>query len=206
MQLGDGDELIISDDCPEGKTKDALSPLLETDSRIKYVEGPGLGVIKNFEYGISLAKGDYIFLSDQDDVWLPEKVRTVTERLEGGALLVLHNAEITDGSLNPTGQTAFQVNGTKTGILKNVIKNSYQGSCMAFDKRLKTHILPFPGKLPMHDQWIGLTAEKFGRVELEERCLMLYRRHGETVTGGGSTFMQKLSWRFSIVKSILHSR
>lgn len=202
-QLGENDELIISDDYPAGETRTVLSSVIDGDSRIKYVPGPGRGVIKNFEYGITLAQGDYIFLSDQDDKWLPEKVDTVKKAFEGGAVLVMHNSYITDGELNLSGETAFSVNGTKTGTLRNIIKNSYQGSCMAFDKKLKEKILPFPENLPMHDQWIGLCAEHCGRVVLLDECLMLYRRHSETVTGGGSTLGQKIKWRLAITGSLL---
>ena len=93
-QLGENDELIISDDYPLGKTRDAVSDLIENDERIVYIEGPQKGVIKNFEYAISKARGDYIFLADQDDVWLDGKISTVMSELENGADLVLHNAKI----------------------------------------------------------------------------------------------------------------
>ena len=131
-QLGENDELIISDDYPLGKTRDAVSDLIENDERIVYIEGPQKGVIKNFEYAISKARGDYIFLADQDDVWLDGKISTVMSELENGADLVLHNAKITDADLHETGETAFEINKTEKGFLRNIIKNSYQGCCMAF--------------------------------------------------------------------------
>ena len=202
-QLSENDELVISDDYPEGETYGAIEDIIKNDSRVRYIRGKGQGVIKNFEHLVNNAKGDYIFLCDQDDVWLDGKVSAVMREFEKGADVVMHDALIVDGELKPTGETAFGVNGAGTGIIKNIIKNTYQGSCMAFRASLKEHILPFPDCLPMHDQWIGLTGEKYGRVSLIDKPYMLYRRHGENVSGNGSTLTQKIKWRVSIVKCLL---
>lgn len=203
LQLGEDDELIISDDYPLGHTFSSIENIINSDSRVKYIHGPGRGLIKNFEYTINESKGDYIFLSDQDDVWLEGKVEAVLREFERGADVVLHDAVITDSMLNPTGDTAFKLNGSRKGIVSNIIKNSYQGSCMAFRSTLKSHILPFPEKLPMHDQWIGLMGEKYGKVHLLNKPYILYRRHDEAVSGGGSTLFQKIKWRLDITGCFL---
>ncbi len=202
-QLGENDELIISDDFPSGETKAAVADLIENDRRIVYFSGPGRGVIANFEFVISKAKGDYIFLSDQDDVWLDGKIKAVMNEFSKGVDLVLHNALITDGELHETGETAFEINKTEKGFLRNIIKNSYQGCCMAFRSEMKKYILPFPKIIPMHDQWIGLMAEKHGKVGLIDEPLILYRRHGGNVTGNGSDFTTKLKWRADIILSVI---
>ncbi|MBQ7654375.1 MAG: glycosyltransferase, partial [Clostridia bacterium] len=149
-QIGDDSEIIVSDDRP----CESMRTIVEgfDDSRIKYVEGPGQGVIKNFEYALSLCEGDYIFLCDQDDVWREDKVEKCLRELENGYLLVLHNAEIVDAELNDTGKTFFESHGVSVSVLKNLLVNSFVGCCMAFKKELKDHILPFPEKIPMHDQ------------------------------------------------------
>lgn len=202
-QLSEEDELIISDDYPQGETKTALDGILKNDSRVKYIHGRSQGLIKNFEYAINNATGDFIFLSDQDDVWLEGKVKAVMIEFENGADVVMHDALITDGDLNPTGERAFVLNSAGKGIFRNILKNSYQGSCMAFRKEMKEHILPFPEKLPMHDQWIGLMGEKYGSVHLIDHPYILYRRHGDNVSGGGSSLMQKIKWRINIVGCLL---
>lgn len=202
-QLSEGDELIISDDFPQGETRAALDSIISSDSRVRYIEGPGRGLIKNFEHAIKHAKGDFIFLSDQDDVWLEGKVSAVLKEFSDGAVAVMHDAIITDSQLNPTEDRAFALNSAKTGIVKNIIKNSYQGSCMAFRRELTEHILPFPDKIPMHDQWIGLIGEKHGKVSLINHPYILYRRHSEAVSGGGSSILQKIRWRMNIIGCIL---
>lgn len=201
-QLAPSDEVVISDDFPQGKTREIVAALAENDSRIRYVEGPAKGLIMNFENAINNCTGDYIFLADQDDVWLPDKVEKVTEKLEAGADLVLHNAMVTDGKLKIQDTSFFKSHGTKTGYLNNLVKNSYMGCCMAFRKSLCKKIMPFPQNLPMHDQWIGLIAEKTGKVCLVEKPLILYRRHGNNVSGGQTSLKQKIMWRISIAQEI----
>ena len=55
----------------------------------------------------------------------------------------------------------------------------------------------------MHDQWIGLMAEKHGNVVLIDDPMILYRRHGSNVTGNGSSLKDKLKWRADILKAVL---
>ena len=201
-QLNPLDEVVVSDDFPEGKTREVVMKLAENDARIKYIAGPGNGLIMNFENAIKHCTGDFIFLADQDDVWLPDKVEKVSEKLVLGADLVLHNAMVTDTDLNVRDESFFASHGTKTGYLNNIIKNSYMGCCMAFRKELTEKLLPFPENLPMHDQWIGLIAEKTGKVCLVEKPLILYRRHGGNMTGGKTSLKQKIMWRISIAQEI----
>ena len=124
-QLSENDEVIISDDNPYTGTYEAVKGFIESDGRIRYIKGPGKGVIKNFENAISAAEGDYIFLCDQDDVWLDGKVSAVCEELKKGAVVVMHDAIVTDENLNPVKQSFFEAMGSGTGIVKNIIKNTY---------------------------------------------------------------------------------
>ena len=66
------DELIISDD---GSIDNTINIIKEyKDNRIKLLEGPRKGLKQNFANAIEAAKGDYIFLSDQDDIWMENKM------------------------------------------------------------------------------------------------------------------------------------
>ncbi len=202
-QLGADDEVIISDDKPSGTTKPAVEDVLASDTRVKYIEGPGKGVIKNFEHAINNAKGDYIFLCDQDDIWLDGKVDAVMAEFKKGAVVVMHDAKVVNNDLEVTENSFFAAHGSGTGTLKNIVRNTYIGCCMAFSKEMKPHILPFPDNLPMHDQWIGLKGEKTGKVSLINKPYLLYRRHDGTATGGKTSFMQKLKWRAAIITSLM---
>lgn len=208
-QLTDTDELVISLD-PSTDGTEAIIRRYE-DPRIRLLDGPGNGVIANFENAIRNCRGEYIFLADQDDVWLPGKVERVKEAFrnrEGErTLAVMHDAKIVDASLADSGQTFFAFRGCRTGMKENILKNTYIGCCMAFRRALLPHILPFPKEIPMHDQWIGLMAEKYGRTELIREPLLLYRRHGENATDtkhAGAA--QMIRWRAGILAAVLKKR
>lgn len=202
-QLGTEDELIISDDLPSGSTRAAIETLILSDSRIKYIEGPGAGVVKNFAHAVEASSGEVIFFADQDDVWLPGKVEKVMAAVESGADVVLHDAAVTDSELNIVAESFFAAHGTRTGIARNIIRNSYIGCCMAFTARMKKIILPFPEGLPMHDQWTGILGGRFGKVALIDEPLILWRRHPDAATAKKVSLAQKFIWRKTVTAEYL---
>lgn len=200
-QLGENDEIIVSDDFPAGKTREAVAEI--HDKRIRYIEGQGKGVVRNFENALNACTGDVIFLSDQDDVWMPDKVQKVLAEIRNGADLVLHDAAVTDGSLNITDPSFFAVHGSNASFAKNLIRNSFVGCCMAFTRKVMADSLPFPNELPMHDWWIALAAMKKGyKTVLLPESLIKWRRHGENVTGGKTSTVQKIKWRLKMLLSV----
>lgn len=182
-QISSQDELIISDDGSKDKTIDLIQQYQKNYKNIKLLKGPQLGVQKNFENALKHVKGDIVFLSDQDDVWIKHKVQRVLQEFEQDSIsLVLHDAYIVDEKCNIIEDSLFNLRGSKPGFIKNVVKNSYVGCCMAFRKGLLTHCLPFPDKIEMHDWWIGLVAEKIGKTSLIHEPYLMYRRHTENVS------------------------
>lgn len=208
-QLGAGDELIVSDDSPGGGTLKALKEACGEDSRIKYFKGEGKGVCRNFENALSEARGDIIFLCDQDDIWLDGKAESVLASIKNGADLVMHDAVMTDENLNPTGKTYFEEHGVYKGFAANFIRNSYKGCCMAFRREILDFALPFPQDIPMHDQWIALCALKNGKkIEILKNPLILHRRYEKSLTASarGGTLRQKIMWRISLFSALKSKR
>ncbi|MGN0447636.1 MAG: glycosyltransferase family 2 protein [Acutalibacteraceae bacterium] len=202
-QLGPEDEIIVSDDKPGEATERVVRRLMKEDSRIIYIPGKGKGVVSNFISAIKHCKGDKIFLCDQDDVWLPDKVQKVMEAFKDGADLVLHNCYETDKDLNITVLSFFDKRGSRKGKLYNIYKNSYMGCCMAFDRKMLKYIFPIPKYVPMHDQWIGLICECYGKVTFIDIPLIYHRVHGKNVTGISETSAkQKLQWRRYILRKL----
>ncbi len=200
-QLGENDEIIVSDDYPQGQTRGVVQEI--RDKRIKYIEGCGKGVVSNFENALKACSGDVIFLCDQDDVWMPDKVSCVMAEIANGADVVLHDAAVTDGSLNITEPSFFAIHGSNADFKHNLIRNTFVGCCMTFTKQVMLDTLPFPKELPMHDWWIALAAIKKGyKVVLLEKPLIKWRRHGGTVTGGKTSAMQKIKWRINMILSL----
>lgn len=195
-QLQPGDEVIISVDGATDGSMELLEKLAGEDERIMIIEGPGKGVVKNFEHAIGACTGDVIFLSDQDDVWKEDKVKKVTKIFEKTDVdVVLHNASMIDGEgKEMEGPTMFDLRKSRPGIVKNLVRNCYIGCCMAFRGDIKDALLPIPEKMYMHDYWIGTLGEKLGGVGLLKECLIRYRRHEENVTDmthGSVSFMIK---------------
>lgn len=206
LQLDGEDEVCISVDPSEDDSYRILCKMSEQDSRIKVGMGLGLGIKKNFEQAIKMCTGDIIFLSDQDDVWKEDKVIRVLECFaDEAAMLVLHDATVMNEDFSRTMiESFFAYKECKPGILNNVMKNSYMGCCMAFRKELVPYILPIPDSVPMHDQWIGLVAEKKGKVIFLPKQLVKYRRHGNNATGlGHSDVGNMLKWRTKILAALM---
>ncbi len=180
-QLKADDEVIVSLDPSTDSTKEIIQSL--NDRRIKVIEGPGQGVKKNFENAIVNCKNDIIFLADQDDIWLDGKVERVLSEFKEGVCVVMHDCSIVDNDMNVIASSFFEMRQVKTGLVHNWIRNSYIGCCMAFKRDIVKYIVPIPEKIYMHDQWIGMVGEKVGKNILIHESYLLYRRHGENVTG-----------------------
>ena len=98
-QLGDGDELIISDDGSTDATIEIINFYL-IDHRVRLYKNPDKGVIKNFENAINKTRNEIIILSDQDDVWLPNKVNYIkSEFNDNNANLIVTAAKRVNSNL-----------------------------------------------------------------------------------------------------------
>ena len=181
LQLSGNDEVIITDDISTDNTVDIIKSF--NDNRIKtYVNNKKLGATANFNESLSKASGDIVFLSDQDDIWLDNKVKICLEILETYDL-VETNCKVVDVNLNITHESYFDVVGSGKGLVKNLYKSTYLGCCLAFNKNVLNAILPIPNNLMMyHDWWIGFIAEQKFKVYFESKPLLLYRRHGNTTS------------------------
>ena len=203
-QLAGEDELIISDDHSTDNTVRLIREY--QDARIRLLINPGQGVITNFENTLRAARGTYIFLADQDDVWMQDKVEK-TMRFLMDCDLVVSDCVIVNESLLPSQESFYQMNGSGKGLVRNLLRNSYMGCCMAFHRKVLSRALPFPEKIPMHDIWIGLTAEVHFNVKFISDKLLFHRRHQQNATttseSSTGTLAEKLTRRFWLLKSII---
>jgi glycosyltransferase involved in cell wall biosynthesis len=181
IQLNADDELIISDDSSDDNTLKVIREI--KDPRLKILAANTFrDPIKNFQNALQHASGDYVFLTDQDDVWLKNKYIEMIGLL-GKYDLVISDSVIVDEQLNTIHPSFFKYFGSGKGILKNMIKSSYYGSCMAFRRSVLDYALPFPDTKEIgHDLWLGLVAEMTGNVFFFEKPLLLYRRHNNAFT------------------------
>lgn len=195
-QLGEEDEVIVSDDGSTDATFDILNSY--SDARIRLLHNVNKGFVHNFENALNNAKGDYIFLSDQDDVWFPNKVQVCISALQKH-IAINHNSVLVNSECKPLGVDFFSQNRSGAGYWRTLWRNSYSGCCMAFRRELLDKALPFPPRIASHDIWLGLIAEKYGKPLFISEPLLYYRRHGHNVSStaekSGLTFMEQLRYR-----------
>lgn len=156
-QLEENDEVIISDD---SSTDDTLF-IIESfqDSRIKvFRDNTFHSPIFNMENALKQASGEYIFMADQDDVWMEGKVKSMLSVL-GSYDLVVSDCTVVDENENVIQPSLFRKLNSGKGFMKNMIKNTYIGCCMAFKRDVLSYVLPFPTNIPMHDGWIAMSVE-----------------------------------------------
>ncbi|MBT0666296.1 glycosyltransferase family 2 protein [Geobacter pelophilus] len=192
MQLGHDDEIVISDDSSTDRTIDII--LSYADPRIHLLRGNTFfSPVFNFENALRHASGDVIALSDQDDVWLPNKVSVIHRLFENRpspVYLVVMDGSVIDETDNEIAPSIFgSLRRPGRGIARNIFDNSYIGCCMAFSRELLPIALPFPGKIPMHDMWLGILAEVFGVTAFVSDKTVCYRKHGASMTGFAIRFM-----------------
>ena len=211
-QLSEGDEVIVSDDGSTDNTLDVVRGF--DDSRIKIILHQKRKAkftidyaTANFENALKHSSGDVIFLSDQDDVWMPTKVSTMLAALEGNDI-VMSDCTVVDSKLNvlhPSYSATFVP--FTTSIFKNFLKCSFLGSCMALRRPVLERALPFPPHGVGHDLWLGLIGLRYFHFKYIPEPQMKYRRHDETVTMGGkdnaTTLWFKISYRLYILKAMM---
>ncbi|MEI6554690.1 MAG: glycosyltransferase [Paludibacter sp.] len=204
-QLRNFDEIIISDDCSTDQTIELIKSF--NDDRIKiFCNDKSHGIISNIESALNQAKGDIIFLSDQDDVWLQDKVKICKQALVDSDL-VISDCIITDRNLNVINDSFFVQNKSQINKYRAIIRNPYLGCCMAFNRKVLNKSLPFPSGIPMHDIWIGNVAAFNFKVSFIPDKLIYYRRHGENASTTSeptkANILQQIKYRLPVIKGLL---
>ncbi len=205
-QLREGDELIVVDDCSCDDTVQIVQGI--RDSRIRlFQNSSNLGVDATFERAICNANGQIVFLSDQDDLWYPDKVQTVLAEFARSpkTTLVISDADIIDANSDKTGATYFELRGGFVpGVLANIGKSRFLGCAIAIRSDVLRRCLPFPSRIPGHDMWIGVVNELYGRSYFIERPLMGYRRHGSNLSAmSHGTLVQMIVWRLQLICGLI---
>lgn len=183
-QLKHDDEIIIVDDNSQDNSIAVLQSF--QDKRIQIITNyKNEGASPSFFKSLEQAQGDIIFLADQDDLWLPNKVHTVSETfLNRKVGIIVHDAIIIKEG-KEWNKSLFAKNNSGGGFLKNIWSNKYIGCCMAMDKATKHKILPrYINPKVYHDHYLGVKGEStFGiTTYFLNKPLIHYYRHSQTHT------------------------
>lgn len=185
-------EIVIRDD----GSSDATLSIIEQygDALTLQPAGERLGVSGNFEEALTSCSGTYIALSDQDDIWEPDKLeRMLTAFAEDDTLrLVGSNATAIDENDKPMGFDLFSAIAlTSTervavssgrGFDALIKRPLFTGATVMLRRDLLEDARPFPADW-MHDEWLAIIAAATGQVRLLPDQLTQYRQHGTNVAG-----------------------
>ena len=181
-------ELVICDDCSTDGTAGILREYETQDSRIHvYVNESNLGFKKNFERAISLCKGEYIALSDQDDVWLPEHLEKLLSII-GTADIACGNALMVDADGKPTGKMLNEIDNLyffdaeKSLFRILFFTGPFQGASMLIKSAFVKRLLPFPEGVFAHDAWMAACSCFGSGIVYTFDAITKYRQHGNNVT------------------------
>lgn len=185
------DEIIVSDDGSTDNSVTLITGIL-AESKISYRVVKNKyqrGFSNNFQSALENCAGDIIFLCDQDDYWLREKVEICVDFMrEKNAGLVLHDMYIGDLNLRVKEKSIVEL-----FIRSKISLDCYASGCsMVISKKLLNYALPFPVRIKNHDVWINEICKliKTRYVVLDK--LSIYRRHGSNFSNsriyGGTHF------------------
>lgn len=205
-QLNAGDELIVIDDHSSDGTAKIIQGM--QDGRIRYVfNEKNLGVNRSFEKAIKMAKNNYIFMADQDDLWTEGRVEAMLQKLQNGCLLVSGNSVSIDANGEKSDyELGLLLQKDSKAYGKNILriftgKAYYYGCAMAFRRELRKVILPFPAYIESHDLWIAMAAN-MGKSNAHLEQIVLKRRiHGKNASVLQRSLKEKLFSRWIFVKS-----
>ncbi|MBW7470486.1 glycosyltransferase family 2 protein [Marinobacter sp. M216] len=195
------DELVVTDDCSPDKTESIIREFAKT-APFKVVfsrNEKNLGYGGNFNAALTKTTGDLVFLSDQDDVWFPEKIEHmagIAERYPE-ALVVMNDAVLTDAELHEVGLT-------KIGQIRSAgypMSSFVMGCCCAMRRELLDLCLPIPPGFKSHDGWLVRFADGLGARKVEDKALQYYRRH----ESNESQFLANSTKRISRSQAFFHA-
>ncbi len=163
-----------------------------------------LGVIKNFQKGVTLCTGDYVAFCDQDDVWLPEKLaQSIAEiRKIDGSLpaMVFTDLTVVDQDLNLIAVSYWQhrrLAPQKETFASLIYGNIVTGCTMLINRPMMTEVARMPGDVLMHDFWIACVAYGIGRCSFISTPTILYRQHLTNVTNNDA-----VTWAWRLRKNL----
>lgn len=177
------DELVITDDGSTDATPEIVAAFAaRVPFTVRYERNErNLGMHGNFSRCVSLATGDLVFMSDDDDAWFPDKLAIVEAAFakDPAALVILNDQTIADGEGKLTDRT----------VLENVRRLGYgdevfgTGACTAMKREILPILLPYPSTGIPYDHWTNHLPHLLGVRRLIATPLQMYRRHGANRTG-----------------------
>lgn len=213
-ELQDNDELVIVNDSSTDNTAEVIRSV--GDPRIRLIEAESnAGYVRTFERALGEARGRFVFLSDQDDVWIPGRVELMISALADHEMVV-SNCEHVDGTPGTFHELRLRSSDSRHAV-RNILGivigyRLHWGCAMAFRASMLEQILPFPPYMSeSHDQWIAMVGNVNKSIVYLDEDTIRHRLHGENLTphgirSAGKIFRARIAFLRNVATAISRAR
>lgn len=183
--------LLIRDDGSTDQTREIIEEFEKKDSRIRFIEKAthkNLGVIKSFHHLLRYEKADYYFFSDQDDVWLPDKLEVSLREAQSypadQPLMVYMDLTVVNQDLQVMTESMIrsQSHHANTQLVQELTENTVTGGVAMINHAL-AELWSGTEDILMHDWYLALLASALGKLVFIDKPGELYRQHADNVLG-----------------------
>ena len=194
--------LFIRDDGSSDNTKEILKDFEHQDSRIHLIDSDksdNLGVIKSFHKLVNHDRADYYFFSDQDDVWLPNKLelslKEAQNYLADFPLMVYMDLKVVNQDLEIMTESMVksQSHHANTELVQELTENTVTGGVAMINHAL-AEMWQETDDILMHDWYLALLASAFGNLVFIDQPGELYRQHSDNVLGARTLSKRFRKW------------
>ncbi len=178
-------EIVIVDDCSTDNTVNILrSYELRFNNISVYINESNIGINKSFSKAIGLCHGEFIAISDQDDIWFPNKLETALEFIDNDTMMIYSNSLLIDEAANNLNRLMFGKKKLYSGDDPRSLSlyNKIAGHTMMFRAELREKILPIPCH-SHYDWWIGFVAANSGNIVSLDSPFVMHRVHSDSASG-----------------------
>lgn len=182
------DEVIIRDDCSKDNTVHLIKKFIVDHNLNNWklkVNKENRGFVKNFYQALSEANGDFIFLCDQDDIWLSNKIEELSKlMIKSGALMIHSNIDVIDENGNIIAYNyEIQKKGFRNVYLSEYLRTfHYCGMSSVMSAELRKYCLKLsPERIPTHDWFWGVIASCCNKFFITDTVYSLRRFHSSNV-------------------------
>ncbi|MBM7312669.1 glycosyltransferase family 2 protein [Streptococcus suis] len=194
--------LFIRDDGSSDNTKEILKDFERQDSRIHLIDSDksdNLGVIKSFHKLVNHDRADYYFFSDQDDVWLPNKLELSLNEAQNYPanlpLMVYMDLKVVNQDLEIMTESMVksQSHHANTELVQELTENTVTGGVAMINHTL-AEMWQETDDILMHDWYLALLASAFGNLVFIDQPGELYRQHSDNVLGARTLSKRFKKW------------